>query len=97
MLSFILSPDARYDLYEIQDYIAQNNPAAAAKVIDAIYEAFDLLAERPHIGHRREDLTQKDLRFWGVYSYLIIYDPKAEPLSIIRILSGWRDVAGAMG
>jgi hypothetical protein len=33
------------------------------------------------------------LRFWPVYSYLIVYRPDAEPLAVVRVLSGSRDVA----
>ena len=45
------------------------------------------------MGHLRTDLAQEPLRFWPVYSYLIIYRPDAEPLEIVRVLHGARDVA----
>lgn len=55
-----------------------------------------MLARNPELGHIRRDLTSKLVRFWPVYSYLIIYDPATQPLEIVRILSGYRDVAALL-
>jgi plasmid stabilization system protein ParE len=52
-----------------------------------------LLASQPGIGHVSEDLTSRPLKFWSVYSYLVVYDPASDPLSIIAVLHGARDVA----
>ena len=41
----------------------------------------------------REDLAEETLRFWPVRSYLIIYRPDAKPIQIVRVLSGYRDIA----
>jgi len=53
---------------------------------------FVLLAEFPHSGHWRHDLTDADVRFFSVYSYLIVYRPETKPLQIVSILHGNRDV-----
>ncbi len=87
-----LTTAAQDDLQEIWLYIAQNNPLAADHVEDALYDTFNILAENPHIGHTRPDIKANNIRFWGVYSYQIIYEPKSEPLQILRILSGYRDI-----
>ena len=59
---------------------------------DALEEVFERLAERPGLGHSREDLTNRPLRFWSVFSYLVVYDPESRPLTIIAVLHGARDV-----
>jgi plasmid stabilization system protein ParE len=46
----------------------------------------------PHLGHYRDDLTTRPLRFFPVFTYLVIYLPETEPLQIIRVLSGARDI-----
>lgn len=92
MYSFHLTPEARIDLIEIQDFISQDNPAAAADVIDNIFKEFDNLSKHPLKGHKREDLTNRNIRFWNVHSYLIIYDATTKPISIVRVLSGYRDI-----
>jgi plasmid stabilization system protein ParE len=57
-----------------------------------MYQAFGLLASHPQMGHTREDLTARPLKFWSVYSYLVVYDPACEPLAIVAVLHGARDV-----
>src|SRR6059058_5419452 len=46
----------------------------------------------PAPGHMRQDLTNEDVKFFPVYSYLIVYRPKTKPLQIACILHGRRDV-----
>jgi plasmid stabilization system protein ParE len=96
MSEHFFSPEARLDLLEIREYMARDNVSAADRVIEEIREAINMLARIPELGHRRKDLTSKPVRFWPVYSYLIIYDPATQPLEIVRILSGYRDVAGPL-
>ncbi len=90
--AYSLTLQAQRDIEDIWRFIAADNPAAAGRVETALYDAFAMLAGNPHLGHKRDDLTHKPVRFWGVHSYLVIYDPRAEPLPILRILSGYRDV-----
>ncbi len=93
MADFCYSHEARRDLLEIWEFIARNDLDTADRVEREIEQAITRLARNPRIGHVRPDLTSKPVRFWGVYSYLIIYDPEARPLEVVRILSGYRDVA----
>ena len=43
------------------------------------------------MGHKREDLTYRDIMFWALYSYLIIYR-NSQPLRVVRIIHAKRDV-----
>lgn len=90
--SYNILPRAQEDLEEIIAYIAQDNLSAAYRVRKDLREAFKKLAEHPQIGHARADITDKAVRFWNVYSYHIIYDPKSSPLMVLRILSSYRDI-----
>jgi plasmid stabilization system protein ParE len=92
MIRFVLTSAARADLLEIFDYISQDNPDAARRVVAELRAAMRRLAEMPEMGHFRKDLAKEPLRFWSVYSYLIIYRPKARPLQVVRVLHGSRDV-----
>jgi toxin ParE1/3/4 len=89
---YVLTPEAQANVDEIGAYIAQHSVDAALKVYDALEEAFELLAERPGIGHLRQGLTNRPLKFWSVYSYLVVYDPESRPLTIVAVLHGARDV-----
>ena len=51
------------------------------------------LNKMPALGHRREDLSEEALRFWSVRSYLIVYRADPRPIEIVRVLSGYRDIA----
>lgn len=93
MAEFFYSPEARLDLFEIWEFIARDNVDAADRVEQEIQGAATMLAGNPELGHLRRDLTSKPVRFWTVHSYLIIYDPVARPLEVVRILSGYRDIA----
>ena len=73
--------------------IAQDNIAAADRVENHIYEACKMLAENPYMGTKRENLTFRPVRFWGVYSYCIVYDPQIQPLTIVRIVHQARNLA----
>jgi plasmid stabilization system protein ParE len=49
-------------------------------------------AHDPGAGHRRGDLTSAEVKFFAVYSYLIVYRPGSKPLQVVSILHGNRDV-----
>jgi plasmid stabilization system protein ParE len=91
-----LTDDALADLEEIADYIGNDDVDAAIRVVRDIRAAMARLADMPRIGHMRRDLADEEIRFWPAHSYLILYRPMTEPLEIIRIVSGFRDVAGMM-
>jgi plasmid stabilization system protein ParE len=96
MADFFYSPEARGDLLEIWEFIAQDDLNAADRVEREIEQAITMLSRNPELGHARPDLTSKAVRFWPIYSYLIIYDPAAHPLEVVRILSGYRDIAALL-
>ena len=90
--SYRLTPEARANVDEIGTFIAEDNVDAGVRVLEALERAFELLAARPEIGHTREDLTTRPLKFWAVYSYLVVYDPLSTPLTILAVLHGARDI-----
>lgn len=87
---YYLSTEAENDIDEIITYIAEENPSAAHKFLDALYETMEKLSDNPNLGHLREDLTDKPVKFWPFkWHYLIIYKP-ISPVEIVRVLSGGR-------
>jgi plasmid stabilization system protein ParE len=96
MSRYQLSLEARRDLYGILDYIAEANPGASERVRLAIMRAIGRLAERPGLGHWRQDLTDRPLRFWTVMGrYTLVYRDE-RPIELIRIFGPGRDVAGLL-
>ena len=96
MTDFFYSPEARLDLLNIWEYIARDDLDTADRVEQEIEQAVIRLTNNPDLGHWRRDLTSKPVRFWRVYSFLIIYNPTARPLEVVRILSGYRDIAALL-
>ena len=93
MTTYVVAPAAKADIDEIALYIAAADRAAAERFIDEIYDAFDLLALQPGLGHYRRDLTDRPVRFWTVMRrYMIVYRDRS-PIEIVRVLSGYRDIA----
>ncbi len=64
----------------------------ADRVESAIRNRFIFLSENPGAGHWRRDLTTEAVKFFTVYSYLIVYRPQTEPLQIVAVLHGRREV-----
>lgn len=90
---YILSPEAGRDIEGIRDYYLDEAGARVARhVLARITEALRFLATTPGAGHRRDDLTGEDVRFWPVLSYLIVYDPAMRPIGIARVLHAGRDL-----
>ena len=92
MTAYILAPEALQDLQDIWDYIAAENLDAADRVIDTLFAAFEQLAALPGLGHRREDLTNRPLRFWTVEAYLVIYRAEQTPIEIVAVTRGGWDI-----
>ena len=90
---YFLTRLAEQDIDEIVSYIAQDNTQAAYDFIDALYDSFESLCDNPFMGHIREDITEHHVRFWTFkWHYLVVYLPD-DPLKIVRILSGFRDIS----
>jgi antitoxin ParD1/3/4/toxin ParE1/3/4 len=88
-----LSSDAKDDLREIRAYYLENAGARVARyVLGEIADAMRFLARTPGAGHSRRDLTGEAVKFWPVFSFLIVYDPATKPIGIARVLHGRRDL-----
>jgi plasmid stabilization system protein ParE len=91
---YVLSPEAQQDLLEIRAYyLSQANARVARYVIGEITSAFRFLAATPGAEHVRADLTPEPVKFWSVFSYLIVYDPAMQPIGIARVRHGSQDLA----
>ncbi len=96
MSDFIFSKAAEKDMLALWDYIAEDDIEAADRVAEAIQEAIAKLVLMPGMGHRRTDLADETLRLWPIFSYLILYRPQTRPVEIVRVVSGYRDLAALL-
>jgi plasmid stabilization system protein ParE len=81
---YVLSPEAVADLAEIWNYIKEQTTLTMAdRVESAIPDRMAFLSRTSGAGHRRVDLTEEDVKFFSVYSYLLVYRAETRPLQIV--------------
>lgn len=89
---YVVTDSAKADIRQIIAYVRERSPQAAKTVRLKLYSEFRRLGDFPHLGHSREDVTGQPLRFWSVYSYLIVYRPDRNPIQILHVLHGAQDL-----
>jgi toxin ParE1/3/4 len=88
-------PKAYEDLFEIWDFIAADNIAAADAWIDKLDVQLLLLASHPLIGRARKELA-KDLRSFPFGRYVIFHLPDTNGITVVRVLHSARDIDASM-
>ncbi|MGF1675920.1 MAG: type II toxin-antitoxin system RelE/ParE family toxin [Rivularia sp. (in: cyanobacteria)] len=88
---YFVSPQAAQDLQDIHDYLFAKNPDTANKFLDTIAHKFEMLANFPNMGRKRDELLTS-LRSFPVDDYLIFYTQLEEEIEIARVVSGYRDL-----
>jgi plasmid stabilization system protein ParE len=84
---------AEDDLLSIIDYIAEDNPTAADKMVDRFEKAIGRLALSPFAGKVPDDdeLRKRNYRMLIVGKYFVFYKVKEKAVEIHRIIHGARD------
>lgn len=85
------TPAAEQDLTEIGTYIANDNPAAADRLLETVEGKLRLLAAFPFAGTSREEFAPA-LRSSPVGNYLIFYESIEDGIEVIRVLHGARNL-----
>ncbi|SRR5258708_10212582 len=90
---YVLAPRSAQDLVEIWRYLKKRSSIVMADHVEpVIREKIVFLSQSPGAGHWHKDLSSERVKFFSVYSYLIVYRPDTKPLQIVSILHGRRDV-----
>ena len=90
MTSYVITDPATVDLLEIETYIAQDNPVAAAKLIADLTNTFDMLAEG--IATFARYPGYKNLYKYSLGRYIIFYRKIKGGIEIVRVLHGSRNL-----
>jgi toxin ParE1/3/4 len=92
MSRFRLAAQAKIDLSEIWDYIgiANQNPTAAQRQVETLYQKFAILATQPLMGQACYRL-RRGLRMFSAGSYVIFYTPCDDGVEVERVVHGARD------
>ena len=77
------------DLDELMGYIAKDNPEAATKVAEKIWETTQMLSDHPAIGKPGRVPGTREIVAAGT-AYIIPYRVVANEVQILRVLHGAR-------
>ena len=83
------SREAIEDLAAIQDYIGNQNPAAASRVAVQLLAACDRLEYLPERG--RPGFVAGTREITGIWPYVIVYRIRFDGVEIIRVWHGAQD------
>lgn len=92
MAHYTYTRRAETDLIDIWTFVAEDNPAAADRLLDQIETACIHLAENPNLGPARPDLAA-ELRYFIVGNYLLLYRQTKPGIEIVRVVHGARQLS----
>jgi toxin ParE1/3/4 len=94
-MRYRLSALAEQDLENTWSYVAEDGSTTTAdRLIDAIFDRFELLVEQPRMGRIRPEFGD-DVRSFVVESYVIYYRHDEHVVLIARVLHSSRDQTAA--
>ena len=80
-------------LQDIHDYIASDNPSAAARVVESIYQKAQILIDQPGIGCKYHSASGREVRILLYGHYRITYLIKQSgDVDILGIFHGALDI-----
>jgi plasmid stabilization system protein ParE len=77
-------------LEEIEDYIAGDNPKAAAEFVNKLISAAEILKDNPAIGRVVPELSIDKIRELLYKNYRIVYLIKKNSVEILTVFEGHR-------
>ncbi|NMG08316.1 type II toxin-antitoxin system RelE/ParE family toxin [Brasilonema sp. UFV-L1] len=91
MSRVIRTPEAKNDLKELWNYIADFSEERADSYLRMLDEKMQTLAQFPLMGKECAELLE-GLRSFPVNNYVIFYRPIDNGIEVIRVLHGARDI-----
>lgn len=85
------TPQARLDLIEAGVFIAEGNPEAADRFLDAIHKTVQRILKHPQLGRARPELAD-GLRSFPHRQCVIFYRITEHGIELVRVLHGARDI-----
>lgn len=79
------TPRARLDLVEIHDYIAQENPQAARRVILIVRKAAEALLQNPLVGKMGRVAGTRELTV-GRFPFVLAYRVETDEVQILSVI-----------
>jgi plasmid stabilization system protein ParE len=88
-----LSRTAINEVAEIIGYLhRETDPAVADKMEKKLFAAFNDLSTGHVVGHRRIELTDRNVLFHLARPYLIVFRKSGETIFVVHVIHGSRDL-----
>jgi toxin ParE1/3/4 len=84
------TPRARLDLIEVWQFVADDNEAAADRMLDRVERCLATLSDDPLMGRARPELAA-EIRSFPVGSYVLFYFPARDGIVLVRVRNGSMD------
>ena len=93
MAEIVWTAQADKWLKDIHDYIAQDDPDAATRVVSGIYDKAQLLRDFPEIGYKYRSEPEGDIRIllYGHYRIAYLFKRK-EQIDILGVFHGAMEI-----
>lgn len=93
------APQARRELRQAAEWIAEESPDAAVALVQAVVRAADRVAARPALARTMPQLAPDRFRFWSLrgFPYLLVFDTARTPPIVARMVHQARDLPAALG
>ena len=91
------SPTALFDLEDIANYIARDNPIAAERWVDKLVAAAEKAASHPRSGRAVPEVEDQKIREVIVGEYRVIYRVDEKRLLVLTVIEGHRRLRGLPG
>ena len=93
MAEIIWTEEAERWLKDIHGYIAQDNPAAAGKIVSGIYQRAQILLDFPEVGYKYRSEPEGDIHILLYGHYRIAYLIKGnDRVDILGVFHGALDI-----
>jgi toxin ParE1/3/4 len=86
------SHEAEQWLKEIYEYISEDNPTAAEKVVSGIYDKAQKLGDFPQLSHKYREEPEGDIRILLYGHYRIAYIISGNYIDILGVFHGALDI-----
>ena len=87
-MRLLWSPLAIDRVSEIAEYISQDNPSAAQRWVDSIFQVVERLEQFPESGRKVPEIKQESFREIIHGNYRIIYKVESEHVAILTVRHG---------
>ncbi len=87
-MTVVWTQEALNRLYEIKEFISQDNPRRAAKFVDYLIQRGESISQNPRIGRVVPEISNSSVREIIAKKYRIVYRIQKNEIQILTVFEG---------